>query len=79
MFDMFIVDELTGLSDRAQLLTISLGEKEQNGRLRVSQNGDFEPPADPQIEALVQHLELKNEYSTPSIEGRPRCPADFVK
>ncbi|GFR00066.1 hypothetical protein TNCT_91961 [Trichonephila clavata] len=51
----------------------------RNGRLRVSQNGDFEPPADPQIEALVLHLELKNEDSTPSIEGRPRCPADFVK
>ncbi|GFR12648.1 hypothetical protein TNCT_551111 [Trichonephila clavata] len=50
-----------------------------NGRLRVSQNGDFEPPAGPQIEALVLHLELKNEDSTPSIEGRPRCPADFVK
>ncbi|GFR14033.1 uncharacterized protein TNCT_676621 [Trichonephila clavata] len=30
---------------------------------------DFEPPADPQIEALVLHLELKNEDSTPSIEG----------
>ncbi|GFQ91143.1 hypothetical protein TNCT_277231 [Trichonephila clavata] len=52
---------------------------ERNGRLRVSQNGDFEPPAGPQIEALVLHLELKNEDSTPSIEGRPRCPADFVK
>ncbi|GFR12490.1 hypothetical protein TNCT_42051 [Trichonephila clavata] len=52
---------------------------QRNGRLRVSQNGDFEPPADPQIEALVLHLELKNEDSTPSIEGRPRCPADFVK
>ncbi|GFQ73922.1 hypothetical protein TNCT_659001 [Trichonephila clavata] len=50
-----------------------------NGRLRVSQNGDFEPPADPQIEALVLHLELKNEDSTTSIERRPRCPADFVK
>ncbi|GFR12887.1 hypothetical protein TNCT_511061, partial [Trichonephila clavata] len=50
-----------------------------NGRPRVSQNGDFEPPADPQIEALVLHLELKNEDSTPSIEGRPRFPADFVK
>ncbi|GFQ80238.1 hypothetical protein TNCT_468751, partial [Trichonephila clavata] len=40
---------------------------------------DPEPHADPQIEALVLHLEQKNKDSTPSIKGRPGCPADFVK
>ncbi|GFR16127.1 hypothetical protein TNCT_43861 [Trichonephila clavata] len=39
----------------------------------------FRTTCRPQIEALVLHLELKNEDSTPSIEGRPRCPSDFVK
>ncbi|GFQ80116.1 hypothetical protein TNCT_601821 [Trichonephila clavata] len=60
------MDQITILAISAILST------QRNGRLRVSQNGDFEPPADPQIEALVLHLELKNEDSTPSIEGRPR-------
>ncbi|GFW48731.1 putative nuclease HARBI1 [Trichonephila clavipes] len=40
---------------------------------------DPEPPADPQIEALVRQLELENEGATLSFETRPRCPAGFVK
>ncbi|GFT14027.1 putative nuclease HARBI1 [Trichonephila clavipes] len=40
---------------------------------------DPEPPADPQIEALVRQLELENEDATLSFETRPRCPAGFAK
>ncbi|GFV84922.1 nuclease HARBI1 [Trichonephila clavipes] len=40
---------------------------------------DPEPPADPQIEALVHQLELENEDATLSFETRPRCPAGFAK
>ncbi|GFW03235.1 nuclease HARBI1 [Trichonephila clavipes] len=40
---------------------------------------DPEPPADPQIEALVHQLELKNEDATLSFETRPYCPASFAK
>ncbi|GFX31810.1 hypothetical protein TNCV_171431 [Trichonephila clavipes] len=40
---------------------------------------DPEPPADPQIEALVRELELENEDATLSFETRPRCPAGFAK
>ncbi|GFX83872.1 putative nuclease HARBI1 [Trichonephila clavipes] len=38
-----------------------------------------EPPADPQIEALVRQLELENEDATLSFETRPHCPAGFAK
>ncbi|GFU08303.1 hypothetical protein TNCV_932131 [Trichonephila clavipes] len=40
---------------------------------------DPEPPADPQIEALVRQLEQENEDATLSFETRPRCPAGFAK
>ncbi|GFT31606.1 nuclease HARBI1 [Trichonephila clavipes] len=40
---------------------------------------DPEPPADPQIEALVRQLELENEDATLSFEARSRCPASFAK
>ncbi|GFT03505.1 RNase H domain-containing protein [Trichonephila clavipes] len=40
---------------------------------------DPEPPADPQIEALVRQLELENEDATLSFETRPRYPAGFAK
>ncbi|GFQ74473.1 nuclease HARBI1, partial [Trichonephila clavata] len=40
---------------------------------------DPEPPADPQIEALVQQLELENDDVTPSFEISSRCPAGFAK
>ncbi|GFX66206.1 nuclease HARBI1 [Trichonephila clavipes] len=40
---------------------------------------DPEPPADPQIEALVRQLELENEDATLSFETRSRCPASFAK
>ncbi|GFW15557.1 retrovirus-related Pol polyprotein from transposon 412 [Trichonephila clavipes] len=40
---------------------------------------DLEPPADPQIEALVRQLELENEDATQSFETRSRCPASFAK
>ncbi|GFQ97072.1 nuclease HARBI1 [Trichonephila clavata] len=39
---------------------------------------DPEPPADPQIEALVRQLELENDI-TPSFEISSRCPAGFAK
>ncbi|GFT32788.1 hypothetical protein TNCV_2814991, partial [Trichonephila clavipes] len=40
---------------------------------------DPEPPADPQIEALVRQLELENEDATLNFETRPYCPAGFAK
>ncbi|GFR04374.1 hypothetical protein TNCT_505261, partial [Trichonephila clavata] len=40
---------------------------------------DPEPPADPQIEALVRLVELENEDVTPSFEIRSRCPVGFAK
>ncbi|GFR14029.1 nuclease HARBI1, partial [Trichonephila clavata] len=40
---------------------------------------DPEPPADPQIEALVRQLELENDDVTPSFEISSRCPAGFAK
>ncbi|GFV85042.1 nuclease HARBI1 [Trichonephila clavipes] len=40
---------------------------------------DPEPPADPQIEALVRQLELENEDATLTFETRPCCPAGFAK
>ncbi|GFY57730.1 nuclease HARBI1, partial [Trichonephila inaurata madagascariensis] len=40
---------------------------------------DPEPPADPQIEALVRQLELENEVVTLNFETRPHCPAGFAK
>ncbi|GFQ92124.1 nuclease HARBI1 [Trichonephila clavata] len=39
---------------------------------------DPEPPADPQIEALVRQLELENDDVTPSFEISSRCPAVCV-
>ncbi|GFT32062.1 nuclease HARBI1 [Trichonephila clavipes] len=40
---------------------------------------DPKPPAEYQIEVLVQQLQLENEDVTLSFETRPRCPAGFAK
>ncbi|GFY44035.1 nuclease HARBI1 [Trichonephila inaurata madagascariensis] len=60
-------------------LLTPFGNPRSLAEVRNVYKDDPEPPADPQIEALVRQLELENEDVTPSFETRPRCPAGFAK
>ncbi|GFQ81095.1 nuclease HARBI1 [Trichonephila clavata] len=68
----------TGYACEKYLLT-HFGHPRTRAEVRYVYKDDPEPPADPQIEALVRQLELENDDITPSFEISSRCPAGLDK